>query len=126
MILALLTAKAGDIVLLENPEAHLHPRAQARLARFCAKAASAGIQVILETHSDHVLNGVRVAVHGGQIPPEDVSILFFGGPSAPPGEIFSHIRVKRSGQLDQWPEGFFDETNHLLDRLLEPQGKDAS
>ena len=126
LILALLTAKVGDIVLLENPEAHLHPRAQARLARFCAKAAAAGIQVIIETHSDHVLNGIRVAVHGAQIAPADVSILFFGGPSAAPGEIFSHITVNRSGQLSEWPAGFFDETDHLLDRLLEPTGEAVS
>lgn len=126
LILSLLTARAGDVVLFENPEAHLHPRAQARLARFCAKAAAAGIQVILETHSDHVLNGVRVAVHAGQIPPDDVSILFFGGPSAQPGEVFSQIRVDRRGRLDQWPTGFFDETDQLLDRLLEPPGTGAS
>ncbi|WP_437533333.1 AAA family ATPase [Sorangium sp. KYC3313] len=125
LILTLLMASAGDTVLFENPEAHLHPRAQARLARFCAKAAAAGIQVILETHSDHVLNGARVAVHSGQIAPEDVSILFFGGPSAPPGEVFSQIRVDRRGRLDQWPAGFFDETDHLLDRLLEPPGTGA-
>jgi predicted ATPase len=126
MIIAILTASAGDVVLLENPEAHMHPRAQARIARLCAKAAAAGIQMILETHSDHIVNGVRVAVHAGQIPPEDVSILFFGGPTAEPGKVFSHIRVNRQGRLDDWPAGFFDETDNLLDRLLAPVDTGAS
>jgi predicted ATPase len=126
LILALLTAREGDLVLLENPEAHLHPRAQSRLARFCAKAAAAGIQVVLETHSDHVLNGVRVAVHAGQVPPEDLSILFFRGPTAPPGDVFLRIPIDRRGRLENWPSGFFDETDHLLDRLMRPVSRDES
>jgi len=120
LVIAILTAHEGDVVLLENPEAHLHPRAQARLGRLCAKAAAAGVQVVVETHSDHVLNGARVAVHAGIISPDDVSILFFNGPMADEDALVTHIRTDRAGRLDQWPHGFFDEGDHLLDRLLEP------
>nr|WP_275939108.1 DUF3696 domain-containing protein [Polyangium spumosum] len=122
VIISLLMAEPGDIVMLENPEAHLHPRAQSRVARLCAKAAAAGVQVIVESHSDHVLNGVRVAVHGGEIAPDDVSVLFFAAPSKEPKASVEHIRVDRRGRLDGWPEGFFDEGDRLLDRLLEPVG----
>jgi predicted ATPase len=120
VIISILTARQGDIVLLENPEAHLHPRAQARIGRLCARAAAYGIQVILETHSDHVLNGIRVAVHDGQVRHEDVAILFYGGPLAESNAIVTPIGIDRMGKLDQWPGGFFDEGDRLLDRLLEP------
>ena len=122
VVICLLLARKGDVVLVENPEAHLHPRAQSRIARLCAQAAAAGIQVCLESHSDHLLNGVRVAVHGGHLAPEDVSILYFGSPTTEPAASVESIRVDRYGRLDKWPTGFFDEGDHLLDRLLQPPG----
>ena len=62
IIVAALSADKGDIILIENPELHLHPAGQALMGQFIADVARAGIQVLLETHSDHVLNGVRRAV----------------------------------------------------------------
>jgi predicted ATPase len=118
VIIALLTTEPGGLVVIENPEVHLHPRAQARIGRLCAKAAASGVQVIVETHSDHVLNGMRLAVHDGELAPEDFSVLFFGSPADI--EPVRRIQVDRAGRLDQWPGGFFDETEKLLDRLLEP------
>ncbi len=58
----LVAAKAGDIVLVENPEAHIHPKGQRILGELITAAGAGGVQVIVETHSDHVLNGIRVAV----------------------------------------------------------------
>lgn len=125
IIISLLIAKQNDLVLIENPEAHLHPKAQSYIAKLCAKAAAAGVQVIIETHSDHILNGIRLAVHGGELPPDQVSILFFKGPSQDETDIFEHIRVQRNGQLTQWPEGFFDEADYALDQLLGRPGGEA-
>ena len=65
--------------MVENPEAHLHPSAQAAMGEFLAISAASGIQVILETHSDHVLNGIRRAVKKGLITHHDVAIHFFTG-----------------------------------------------
>ena len=62
VIIALLTAKPGDLLLLENPEAHIHPAGQRWLGELIALASSGGVQVIVETHSDHVINGIRLAV----------------------------------------------------------------
>jgi predicted ATPase len=63
IVLALLSARPGSLIILENPEAHLHPRGQSQMAKLISLAAANGVQVIVETHSDHILNGVRVAVH---------------------------------------------------------------
>ena len=77
VLVSLLTSVPEDIVIIENPEAHLHPRGQAEMGNLIARAAAYGIQVFVETHSDHVINGIRVAVKKGIVKPEDVNIAFF-------------------------------------------------
>ena len=61
VVTALLAAKPGDLIIIENPESHLHPRGQALIGEMLSLAAQDGVQLIIETHSDHVLNGIRVA-----------------------------------------------------------------
>ncbi|MCK5523174.1 MAG: DUF3696 domain-containing protein [Thiomargarita sp.] len=122
VIVALLSSSPGALVLLENPEAHLHPQGQAKMGELIARAASCGIQVVVETHSDHVLNGIRIAVHAGLLKPEEVNLHFFQR-SNKPDDMGSEIispKVNRDGRLDQWPDGFFDEWDKSLERLLEP------
>ena len=83
IVVAALSADEGDILLVENPEVHLHPAGQALMGQFLAKVALAGVQVIVETHSDHILNGVRVAVASKQLlGANDVAIHFFGAAGA--------------------------------------------
>ncbi len=125
LLLAVLSSKPGCLVLVENPEAHLHPRGQSILGELFARAAAVGIQIILETHSDHILNGVRVAVRDGILEPEFVAFHFF---SREEGEGHVHSVVDSpvidvDGRLDRWPEGFFDEWDRNLERLLEPRGR---
>jgi predicted ATPase len=64
---AQLYKKAVDSVLLliENPEAHLHPSGQTKMGELMARASACGVQILVETHSDHFLNGVRLAVKDG-------------------------------------------------------------
>ena len=118
VITALVASKPGDLVIIENPESHLHPAGQAAVGRLCALTAAAGVQVIIETHSDHVLNAVRVAVRQQQIQPSQTSIWFFERPS------FEHRTEYLSPHLDEWgrldtrPQGFFDEFDIQLDKLL--------
>jgi predicted ATPase len=120
IVITLLLAMPGDIVLIENPEIHLHPRAQVQIARLCATAAAAGVQVIVESHSDHILNGIRVAVHSSRIEADKVSILFFGTERQTVEASVHAITVDAQGRLSRWPEGFFDEEERLLDQLLQP------
>ena len=75
--MALLSAKRGTLVLLENPEAHLHPQGQVRIGELIARTAASGVQILVETHSDHVLNGIRLAVHAGKIEPDQVKLQYF-------------------------------------------------
>lgn len=122
ILVAVLSAAPGALLLLENPEAHLHPRGQARMGELLALVASTGVQIILETHSDHVLNGVRVAVHDGKLKPERVRLHFFERKDTGERAIHQLIspRMDRDGRIEPWPAGFFDEWDAALDKLLAP------
>ncbi|WP_164708190.1 AAA family ATPase, partial [Pseudomonas viridiflava] len=67
IIVAMLCTTEGGYLLVENPEVHLHPAAQSILAELLTMAATCGIQVILETHSDHIINGIRAHVKENEI-----------------------------------------------------------
>ncbi|KPI14006.1 protein of unknown function DUF3696, C-terminal [Actinobacteria bacterium OK006] len=116
IVVACLTARRGSLVLLENPEAHLHPRGQTRMAALVSAAAAQGAQFVVETHSDHVLNGVRLAVKRGVLAPEKAVLHYFRGGST--GSEVTSPQIDRDGLIDQWPEGFFDEVENTLDELL--------
>jgi len=115
ILVAGLLAKPGQIVVIDSPEAHLHPRAQSRMGYFLGVMASAGVQIVIETHSDHVLNGVRLAVAQQKIPKHSVAIHFFthlDTQSHSPNIISP--RVNDTGELSEWPDGFFDQTEKDL------------
>ena len=110
IVVAALRAEVGGLLLVENPEAHLHPAGQSRIGGFLARVAADGVQIILETHSDHVLNGIRVAVADGSaaLLSEQVVIHFFRAEEE--GEpTLQSIELRRAGQLTAWPTGFFDQ-----------------
>ena len=118
VVLALLS-EPGTLCLIENPEAHLHPRGQTKLAELAVRAAAAGVQVFAETHSDHFLDGVRLAIHDGLIAPAEVAIHYFereGGQA-----VVSSPTVDADGRLSRWPIGFFDQHEENLARLLAPR-----
>ncbi|MDB9517189.1 DUF3696 domain-containing protein [Roseofilum reptotaenium CS-1145] len=124
IIVAILASKPGALILLENPEAHLHPKGQAKIGELLALAASCGIQVIVETHSDHILNGIRLTVHRGKLDPNDVQLHYFQRQEIDrefQTEVISP-KMDRHGRIDNWPDGFFDEWDKSLEALLEPTG----
>jgi predicted ATPase len=123
IILAILAAGPGDLLLLEAPEAHLHPRGQVKIGGLMALAAEAGVQIIVETHSDHVLNGVRVAVHQRLIQPTNAAFFYFQWDSkrADGATSVQRLTVDSKGRMENWPPGFFDETDRSLEVLLGPQ-----
>jgi predicted ATPase len=121
ILAACLAAPPGLPIIIENPEAHLHPAAQAKMGRFAAQVAASGAQVILESHSDHILNGIRRAVKERVLPPESVAIHFFqrrGRESERESNVVSPV-INESGVIDHWPKGFFDQFDSDLAALTD-------
>jgi predicted ATPase len=117
VIIACLTATPGSMILLENPEAHLHPRGQSAMARLTCAAASVGAQLVVETHSDHILNGVRLSVKHEILPADDVVLHYFKRDDD--GIHIVSPAIGADGMLSEWPPGFFDEWDRSLDQLLD-------
>ena len=111
ILTACLGADKGNVVLIENPETHLHPAAQALMGLFLARVATSGVQIILETHSDHVLNGIRRAVKEQKLLSEQVTIHFFRqrpDDESDTPQVLSPL-IDAQGNLDEWPQDFFDQ-----------------
>ena len=120
VIVSLLKLKQDDLLIIENPEAHLHPGAQGLIGHLIARAASIGAQIIIETHSDHILNGIRVAVKEKFIPAEKTSVFFFSRENVGPSyhtNVFKPV-IGMDGSIDYWPDGFFDEWDKALTKLF--------
>jgi predicted ATPase len=118
VVVACLTAGPGAMILLENPEAHVHPQGQSAMARLTCAAAAAGAQLIVETHSDHILNGVRLAVKHEHLSASDVRLHYFQRGADGTIDIISPS-IGPDGMVSQWPPGFFDEWDRSLDQLLD-------
>jgi len=106
----------GALVIIENPEAHLHPRGQTELGKFIALAAFTGVQVVIETHSDHLIDGIRLAVKNMPEFSHLTSILYVSKEDDRQTEC-EIIQVKPDGKLDKWPSGFFDQQSINLRNL---------
>lgn len=118
IILAILTARPGALLLIENPEAHLHPKGQTELGILMARAAQNGVQLIVETHSDHLINGIRVAVKNGFISQEKVLIHFFSNSVTVQGTNVQKITIDQNGKINNWPEDFLAEWESNLLKLI--------
>lgn len=118
IIVAILKSKPGDMIIIENPESHLHPSGQVEIAKLCALASESGVQIIIETHSDHFLNGVRVAIKEKNINNKEVKIYYFNKDLEKAKSIITEILVDSNGKIQSWPKGFFDEFDIQLEKLL--------
>ena len=121
LLVAGVRAMPGRVLAVENPEVHLHPAGQSAIGGFLARVAAQGVTVLVETHSDHVLNGVRRAVRDQSIPADQVSLHFFRERALAREESVAQVvspRIDAEGNLDQWPEGFFDQFDRDLNYLV--------
>jgi predicted ATPase len=116
ILVTLLAARPGQTVIIDSPEAHLHPSAQSDMGKLLAHFAGAGIQIIVETHSDHLLNGARLAVRDSIINSEELMIHFFTRADEDGHGVISPA-IDSEGRISEWPEGFFDQTEKDLARL---------
>ena len=117
IIAAALGLRRDGLLLLENPEAHLHPYSQSRIGVFLAMVASSGRQIFIETHSDHVINGIRLAARHNLISSDDVRISFFSRPIGTDNSKITAIQTSQGGRLSPWPAGFFDQLENDLAKL---------
>lgn len=112
----LASMKENSILLIENPEAHLHPYSQSAIGKFLAYVAVCGVQIIVETHSEHVIDGCRLQL--AYLKKCDLmKTIFFS--KADRESIYKDIRTEENGELAEWPEGFFDQKRLDLRELLE-------
>ncbi len=112
MLVTLLTRPRNSIFVVDSAESHLHPRAQSAVGRLLAQMAGAGLQIFVETHSDHLLSGIRLAVRDGLLKPRDVALHFFGE-GGRVGQVTT-LELDGNGAVSDWPEGFFDQAEHDL------------
>lgn len=120
IVLALVKAQKDTLVIVENPEAHLHPKAQRKMGELIAKSAQGGSQIIVETHSDHVLNGIRLSAKRENIDCEKVKMYYFTRDyeSEKIVPVVEKPVLRADGRLSYWPDGFFDEWDKAIDELF--------
>ena len=118
-VLVALLAPEDTLCLIENPEAHIHPQGQTKLAELAVRAALSGAQIIVETHSDHFMDGVRIAVREGLLEPQQVVFHYFERVDGK--TIVSSPEINADGRLSSWPSGFFNQHEENLAKLLAPK-----
>lgn len=119
LIIICLSAKKNDIVIIENPEIHLHPKAQAQLGVFFSYIISLGVQVILESHCEHLINKVRYLTLKNELNHESVIFHY----KSVVNDKFTSLKLDQNGHYinlnckkTTFPKGFFDGT---LTELIE-------
>lgn len=111
VLVSVIVAEPGQLVYLEQPELHLHPRAQVALAKVLADAAKRGVRVVAETHSSLLLLGVQTLVAEGDLPPELVKLHWFTRREDGVTEVAS-ADLDEAGAYGEWPEDFADVSLH--------------
>lgn len=107
----------NSIVLLENPEAHLHPKGQTELARLIALSVQAGSQVLVETHSDHLFDGIRIFSKNHEEFAEKVNIYWLELDNKK-NTVVEQTKIVNYGRLEHWPKGMFDQFEVNASELL--------
>ena len=118
VLVAVIAAEPGQLVYLEEPELHLHPRAQVALAQVLADAAKRGVRVVAETHSSLLLLGVQTLVAEGDLSPELVKLHWFSRNKDGVTEVNS-ADLDDVGAYGDWPEDFADVSLHIQSRYLD-------
>ena len=118
IITSVMNAMEKSVIFIENPEAHLHPAAQSRLMSFLNRISKEkGVQVIIETHSDHIINAAMVAVNKHELKPQNVRVLFFEKRYG--GRItIQRLKITNQGRILNPPVGFCDQIDKDLSIIV--------
>lgn len=117
VLVALLTAERDQVVYIEQPELHLHPRAQVALADILVEAANRGVQIIIETHSSLLILALQAAVAAGDITPERMSLNWFTRDSKGQTHV-ARAELHADGTYGDWPIDFDDVEFGLQHRYM--------
>lgn len=120
VVTALLASRPGELIIIENPESHVHPRGQAELGKLIALVSMNDVQVIVETHSDHILNGIRVAVRENENLQNKIRLFYFDKIISENEQysFVSDISIDKRGELSEYPKNLIDEWSNQLLKLL--------
>lgn len=118
VLVALAAARPGQLVYLEQPEIHLHPRAQTALAQVIAEAANRGVRMVVETHSELLILGVQTLVGEGRLRAEDVKLHWFERGADGVTHI-SSADLDERGTFGNWPEDFSEVALNAQSRFLD-------
>lgn len=122
IVLGGMLASAGDVLLIENPELHLHPHVQAQMAKWLSVLASKGVQVIVESHSETFLNNFRIAAISSEvgITSSDLNVFHFMKPKDVKQIQIIRIPVEddEHASINRWPFGFFDQNDNDLQQIF--------
>ncbi len=117
ILIAVLSAERGALIIIENPEAHIHPKGQAILMELIAMAVANGVQIVIESHSDHIINGALVALNRRILSTEQLSVYYFSRDEHAHTSIATPLAVTESGHIRRPPAGFFDQMDADLKLL---------
>ncbi|HHQ1174534.1 TPA: DUF3696 domain-containing protein, partial [Listeria innocua] len=123
ILLTCLTSKEDSLIIIENPEAHLHPKGQSLLGQFLAQVSSSKRQVVVETHSEHIINGMRLFCLKNSISPNELTINFFSIKSSKTN--VKKISLNERMELLEWPDDFFDQQENDLRHMREIRRKNG-
>lgn len=116
ILIAALLAQEDEILIVENPEAHLHPHAQSILGKFLAWiSAKKKVQLFVETHSEHIVNSFRVLIAQKCLSHEELNVMFFDNSFDDYSRV---IPVDENGKISYWPPRFFDQEEMDLDIIM--------
>ena len=107
VLVALEVAEPGQVVYIEHPESHLHPRAAYGLATALKRAAKRGVRVIAETHSSLLLLNLQTLIANGELEPSDVGLHWFSLDQDGFTRI-DFVQPDEHGRTGEWPEDFAD------------------
>jgi predicted ATPase len=119
IVVMCLLAPPDTALLIEQPELHLHPRVQTLLGDFFLAIAAMGRQVIVETHSEYLVNRLRYRIAASE--GDRVASLvktYFVEKDAKGASVFRPVVVNRYGAISEWPKGFFDQSQREIEHIL--------
>jgi predicted ATPase len=123
VVVALLTAAPGQLVYIEQPEIHLHPRAQVAMAALLVRAANRGVRVVIETHSSLLLLGVQRLVAEEQIDPKKVMLHWFKRDETTGITDITSAELDAAGTFGEWPADFDDVSLAAQQQFLDAAEK---